>query len=119
MINKIKDKIISGEKINYSEALSLADAPINQLIKAADEIRKHFCSNIFDVCSIINAKSGKCSENCKFCAQSAHYQTNINEYPLLDKDTIVKNALCKKCFIYGRKRCAAFFYCYFRQSIDR
>ena len=93
MINKIKDKIISGEKINYIEAVSLADAPINQLIKAADEIRKHFCSNIFDVCSIINAKSGRCSENCKFCAQSAHYKTNISEYPLLDKDTIIKNAL--------------------------
>lgn len=93
MINKIKDKIISGEKITYNEALLLIDAPLKELLKAADEIRKHFCSNIFDVCSIINAKSGKCSENCKFCAQSAHYQTNINEYPLLDKDTIVKNAL--------------------------
>lgn len=93
MINKIKDKIISGEKITYNEALLLTDAPLKELLKAADEIRKHFCSNIFDVCSIINAKSGKCSENCKFCAQSAHYQTNINEYPLLDKDTIVKNAL--------------------------
>lgn len=93
MINKIKDKIISGEKINYSEALSLADEPLNQLVKAADEIRKHFCSNIFDICSIINAKSGRCSENCKFCAQSAHYKTNISEYPLLDKDTIIKNAL--------------------------
>ena len=93
MINKIKDKIISGEKITYNEALLLTDAPLKELLKAADEIRKHFCSNIFDVCSIINAKSGKCSENCKFCAQSAHYQTNINEYPLLDKDTIIKNAL--------------------------
>lgn len=93
MINKIKDKIISGEKITYNEALLLINAPLKELLKAADEIRKHFCSNIFDVCSIINAKSGKCSENCKFCAQSAHYQTNINEYPLLDKDTIVKNAL--------------------------
>lgn len=93
MINNIKDKIISGENITYDEALSLLDAPLNQLIEAANDIRKHFCSNIFDICSIINAKSGKCSENCKFCAQSAHYKTNINEYPLLDKDEIVKNAL--------------------------
>lgn len=93
MVNKIKNKILSEEKITYDEALSLADAPINQLISAADEIRKHFCSNIFDICSIINAKSGKCSENCKFCAQSAHYKTNISEYPLLDKEKIVKNAL--------------------------
>lgn len=93
MVNKIKNKILSGEKITYGEALSLADAPINQLISAADEIRKHFCGNIFDICSIINAKSGRCSEDCKFCAQSAHYKTNINEYPILDKDEIIKNAL--------------------------
>lgn len=93
MINKIKDKILSGYNITYNEALSLADAPLNELLEAADEIRKHFCSNIFDICSIINAKSGKCSENCKFCAQSVHYKTNINEYPLLDKEKIVENAL--------------------------
>lgn len=93
MISNIKEKILSGKKISYNEALSLIDMPLNMLLKAADEIREHFCSNIFDVCSIINAKSGKCSENCKFCAQSAHYKTNIKEYPLLDKDKIVENAL--------------------------
>ena len=93
MINKLKDKILSGYNITYNEALSLIETPLNELLEAADEIRKHFCSNIFDICSIINAKSGKCSENCKFCAQSAHYKTNISEYPLLDKETIIKNAL--------------------------
>lgn len=93
MINKIKDKVISGFNITYNEALSLTDAPLNKLLEAADNIRKHFCSNSFDICSIINAKSGRCSENCKFCAQSAHYKTNIEEYPLLNKDIIVKNAL--------------------------
>lgn len=93
MINKLKYKILSGYNITYNEALSLIETPLNELLEAADEIRKHFCSNIFDICSIINAKSGKCSENCKFCAQSAHYKTNISEYPLLDKETIIKNAL--------------------------
>ena len=93
MINKLKDKILSDYNITYNEALSLIETPLNELLEAADEIRKHFCSNIFDICSIINAKSGKCSENCKFCAQSAHYKTNISEYPLLDKEKIVENAL--------------------------
>lgn len=93
MINKLKDKILSGYNITYNEALLLIETPLNELLEAADEIRKHFCSNIFDICSIINAKSGKCSENCKFCAQSAHYKTNISEYPLLDKEKIVENAL--------------------------
>lgn len=93
MIKKLKEKILLGDAITYNEALSLINAPFNELLSAADEIRKHFCKNIFDVCSIINAKSGKCSEDCKFCAQSAHYKTNIEEYPLLDKDKIVKEAL--------------------------
>ena len=54
----------------------------------AEQIRKKFCDSKFDMCSIINGKSGKCSENCKFCAQSAHYKTNIKEYSLFDTDSI-------------------------------
>ena len=93
MTKQIKDKIINGIDITYNEALSLINAPFDELLNCADEIREHFCKNIFDVCSIINAKSGRCSEDCKFCAQSAHYKTDIAEYPLLDKDKIVKEAL--------------------------
>lgn len=93
MTKQIKDKIINGIDITYNEALSLINAPFDELLNCADEIREHFCKNIFDVCSIINAKSGRCSEDCKFCAQSAHYKTDISEYQLLDKDKIVKEAL--------------------------
>ncbi|MCI6474859.1 MAG: biotin synthase BioB [Mucispirillum sp.] len=93
MTKQIKDKIINGIDITYNEALSLINAPFDELLNCADEIRELFCKNIFDVCSIINAKSGRCSEDCKFCAQSAHYKTDISEYPLLDKDKIVKEAL--------------------------
>lgn len=93
MTKQIKDKIINGIDITYNEALSLINAPFDELLSCADEIREHFCKNIFDVCSIINAKSGRCSEDCKFCAQSAHYKTDISEYPLLDKEKIVRDAL--------------------------
>lgn len=93
MTKQIKDKIINGIVITYNEALSLINAPFDELLNCADEIREHFCKNIFDVCSIINAKSGRCSEDCKFCAQSAHYKTDIAEYPLLDKEKIVRDAL--------------------------
>ena len=44
------------------------------------------------MCSIVSGKSGKCSENCKFCAQSSHYKTSIKEYPLLDSQNIFKEA---------------------------
>ena len=76
-----KKKVLNGELIGKEEALFLAEeAPLNELTEAANEIRKHFCKNKFDICTIINGKSGKCSENCKFCAQSSFYHTKINEY---------------------------------------
>ena len=93
MVHKIYEKVMDNKLIEYNEALSLIDAPLNVLLDYADKIRQKFCCNIFDVCSIINAKSGKCSEDCKFCAQSAHYNTNISEYSLISKDEIVKNAI--------------------------
>lgn len=94
-ILELKNKVLDGYKINREEAVELYNSDYETLTKAADEIREHFCGNDFDVCTIINAKSGKCSENCKFCAQSAHYNTNIKEYPLLDEDIIVEDALDK------------------------
>ena len=93
MLDVLYEKVMNNNLINYDEALTLIDAPLDKLTVYADNIRQKYCQNIFDVCSIINAKSGKCSEDCKFCAQSAHYNTNIAEYPLISKDEIVKNAL--------------------------
>jgi biotin synthase len=91
-VNEWKEKIIQGEEITKETALELYNAPLEELCKAADEIREHFCKNGFDMCTIINGKSGKCSENCKYCAQSAHYHTASEEYPLLDTEEIVRQA---------------------------
>ncbi|MBR6163950.1 biotin synthase BioB [bacterium] len=91
-ISELRDKIIEKNEINRSEALSLIDADLPSLCKCADEIREHYCRDKFDLCSIINAKSGKCSEDCKYCAQSAHYNTKVEEYSLLDSETIIKAA---------------------------
>lgn len=93
MIDTVYEKVMNNNLINYDEALSLISAPLDKLTSYADNIRQKYCGNIFDVCSIINAKSGKCSEDCKFCAQSAHYKTNVSEYMLIAKDEIIKNAL--------------------------
>jgi biotin synthase len=91
-VNEWKEKIMQGEEITKETALELYNAPLEELCKAADEIREHFCKNGFDMCTIINGKSGKCSENCKYCAQSAHYHTASEEYPLLDTEEIVRQA---------------------------
>lgn len=88
----LKKKIVSGGEITREEALLLYDEPLEELCLAADELRRKFCENGFDICTIINGKSGRCSENCKYCAQSAYYHTAAEEYPLLDTEEIVKQA---------------------------
>ena len=92
-INELKEKILNGYLMSKEEGYELVNADLEELRKAADEIREHFTKEQFDLCSIINAKSGKCSEDCKYCAQSSYYKTNVEEYDLLDSDTIVKEAL--------------------------
>ncbi|MDD6763417.1 MAG: biotin synthase BioB [Clostridiales bacterium] len=92
MINKLKNKVINESDITKEEAMSLIDAPLEELCVAADEIRAHFCGSSFDLCSIINAKSGRCPENCRYCAQSAHYDTGCEVSPLVDIDEAVRTA---------------------------
>jgi len=91
--NELKDKILNGYLITKADALKLCDEQLDELCKSANELREHFCGNAFDICTIINGKSGKCSENCKYCAQSSHYKTAVEEYPLLHNDEILKDAV--------------------------
>lgn len=92
-IIELKNKIIKGYLIDKEEALKLFDVPLDELTEMANEIRKHFCGNKFDVCTIINVKSGECSEDCTFCAQSSHYNTKIDKYPLMDNEKLKKLSL--------------------------
>jgi len=93
IILQLKRKIFDGESISREEAFALIPAPLDELCSAADEIRRRFCGDAFDMCTIINGKSGRCSENCRYCAQSAHYNTSCEEYSLLGTDELVKQAL--------------------------
>ena len=93
IVNKLKEKILAGEQIDKADAMALLDAPLEELARAADELREKFCGNGFDLCTIVNAKCGKCSEDCKYCAQSAHYHTACEKsYPLLSTEAILAQA---------------------------
>jgi biotin synthase len=96
---KFKEKTLAGSLITTKEALTLYDAPLENLCKAANEIRVHFCGNVFDICAIINGKNGRCTEDCKYCAQSAFYRTDIKTYSLLSTDEILAQA--KHCDKHG------------------
>lgn len=92
VIRELKEKVLSGGDVTKEEALELYNGALEELCEAADEIRRYFCGNGFDICTIINGKSGRCSENCKYCAQSAYYHTAAEEYPLLGTEEIVRQA---------------------------
>ncbi len=88
-ISALADKIISGFRIDRTfNTDCLITAEIKELCVEADRIRSALCGNNVDLCSIINGKSGRCSENCKFCAQSAHHCTEIEHYGFLDESKI-------------------------------
>lgn len=80
------EKYIEKE-ITKEEALELTKLKGSELVElfaVANKIREKFCGNKIETCTITNAKSGKCSEDCKFCAQSEKYNTHIHTYPLKD-----------------------------------
>lgn len=102
-INQLKQKIINGYQISFDEATKLIQTIEKETFyNEANEIRMHFCGDDFDMCSIINAKSGKCSEDCKWCSQSVYHKTNIDIYDIIDKKEAVD--LAKSNEVKGVKR---------------
>ncbi len=94
---ELSGRIIAGKRLcrqddlHFFQTCDLAD-----LCKGADAIRAHYCGNKVDLCTIINGRSGRCSEDCKYCAQSAHHHTECDVYGFLDIDTILKAALANE-----------------------
>ncbi len=94
-IKSIEQKVLAGNNITPDEALWLTEikgADFYDLIASANRIRERYKGRKIGLCSIINAKSGRCGEDCAFCSQSAHHKTDIEEYPLLNSDRILEGA---------------------------
>jgi biotin synthase len=94
-INSLEEKVSLGHIVSGDEALTLAQITgddIFFLFASANRLREQFRGKRADLCSIINAKAGACSEDCSFCAQSSKSRAEIQTYPLLSKETILKKA---------------------------
>ena len=68
------------------------NTPLEELVFRANEVRKNYIGTKLELCSILNARSGLCSEDCKFCAQSARHCTDVSTYPLKSKEEIIQAA---------------------------
>lgn len=93
MIQTIENRLINGGEPTFEEALLLASSADKEaLYETAHRITRHFMGDKFDTCSIINAKSGNCPEDCKWCAQNRHYATLIEKYGLLSATVCAEQA---------------------------
>lgn len=106
-LEELSSQIINGYKISRQEALSLTEIEGEEnilfLCEYADSIRQNCCGNIVDLCSIVNIKSGNCSENCSFCSQSVHHQGKDSPiYGLKSREEILEYA--KAADAAGAKR---------------
>ena len=90
----LAEEIINGRRITREDDLSFfLTCDLLELCKGADKIREARIGDKVDLCSIINGRSGRCPEDCKYCAQSAHHHTNCEEYDFLPEEEIL--AACK------------------------
>ena len=87
----LAQEIIDGRRITRDDDLSFfLTCDLDELCKGADMIREKFIGDKVDLCSIINGRSGKCPEDCKYCAQSAHNHTNCEVYDFLPEEKILE-----------------------------
>lgn len=103
MPKKIIDRAVRGMGCTVQEALKLIELPEEALFAGAARIREAHFGNRVQLCSIINAKSGKCDMDCRFCSQSGHNSTDIETYPFLERITLKEQI--QETIADGRRLC--------------
>ncbi|HLC27416.1 MAG TPA: biotin synthase BioB [bacterium] len=94
-IQAMEDKSIGAGDVSFEEGcrlIRLEGPDIVDLIASANRVRHQFKGDKINTCAIVNAKSGNCSENCAFCAQSVHFKTGIETYGFMDREAILQAA---------------------------
>lgn len=94
-LRKLKERILEGGNLTRREALFIAETPdlnLLDILATSNNIRERFRGNYIDLCAIVNAKSGACSEDCAYCAQSSKNKAEVPIYPLIEKDAILQKA---------------------------
>jgi biotin synthase len=98
-IGEVLETLLNGGDIDYAAAsglTALKGADLWDLFSAAGRVRERFRGRAVDLCSIVSAKSGRCSEDCSYCAQSAHHATGAPVYPLIAVDRMAEAAASAK-----------------------
>ena len=86
----LAQEIIDGRRITREDDLSFfLTCDLDELCEGADRIREACIGDKVDLCSIINGRSGRCPEDCKYCAQSAHHHTSCEVYNFLPEEKIL------------------------------
>ena len=95
-IEELKKRVMAGGEVSFDEAMRLVEieetSALEELLKAARDITFHFNSSEPGLCSLINAKSYLCSEDCGFCSQSVRFDTRVNRYQMMPADEVVAAA---------------------------
>lgn len=95
-LNELTHKTLNGADVTPKDAKRIyalrTQEEIVVLMAHANMLRSHFKGAQIDLCAVVNVKSGRCTEDCIFCAQSAHHRTEIKTYPLLDTEAVLTRA---------------------------
>ena len=92
-LQELLEDIKQGLRWSKESVLELVnECTTEELCQLADSLREHFSGREMGTCSIINARSGRCSEDCKWCSQSSFHRCDVEIYPLVDVQTCLEMA---------------------------